>query len=93
MEEDEIFENEMAMDSVEANAIEDMDEDNYSDPLSGTVVGLVQDHYTKASTARENEEKRWVQAYRNYRGLYGQMSSLLLQRSLGYLSKLLRLKY
>ena len=71
MEEDEIFENEMAMDSVEANAIEDMDEDNYSDPLSGTVVGLVQDHYTKASTARENEEKRWIQAYRNYRGLYG----------------------
>ena len=71
MEEDEIFENEMVMDSVEANAIEDMDEDNYSDPLSGTVVGLVQDHYTKASTARENEEKRWVQAYRNYRGLYG----------------------
>ena len=71
MEEDEIFENEMAMDSVEANAIEDMDEDNYSDPLSGTVVGLVQDHYTKASTARETEEKRWVQAYRNYRGLYG----------------------
>ena len=71
MEEDEFFENEMAMDSVEANAIEDMDEDNYADPLSGTVVGLVQDHYTKASTARENEEKRWVQAYRNYRGLYG----------------------
>ena len=71
MEEDEFFENEMAMDSVEANAIEDMDEDNYSDPLSGTVVGLVQDHYTKASTARETEEKRWVQAYRNYRGLYG----------------------
>jgi len=71
MEEDEIFENEMAMDSVEANAIEDMDEDNYSDPLSGTVVGLVQDHYTKASTARETEEKRWIQAYRNYRGLYG----------------------
>ena len=71
MEEDEFFENEMAMDSVEANAIEDMDEDNYADPLSGTVVGLVQDHYTKASTARETEEKRWVQAYRNYRGLYG----------------------
>ena len=50
MEEDEFFENEMAMDSVEANAIEDMDEDNYYDPLSGTVVGLVQDHYPKAFT-------------------------------------------
>ena len=71
MEEDEIFENEMAMDSVESNAIEDMDEDNYSDPLSGTIVGLVQEHYSKASTSRETEEKRWIQAYRNYRGLYG----------------------
>ena len=71
MEEDEFFENEMAMDSVEANAIEDMDEDNYSDPLAGTIVGLVQEHYSKASTSRETEEKRWIQAYRNYRGLYG----------------------
>jgi len=61
----------MAMDSVEAHAIEDMDEDNYSDPLSGHCSWFVQNHYSKASTARETEEKRWVQAYRNYRGLYG----------------------
>ena len=71
MEEDDIFENEMAMDSVESQAIEDMDEETYSDPHAGTVVGLVQERYSKASTARETEEQRWVKAYRNYRGLYG----------------------
>jgi len=71
MEEDDFFENEMAMDSVESNAVEDMGEDEYSDPNAGTVVGFVREHYSKASTARETEETRWVQAYRNYRGLYG----------------------
>jgi len=71
MEEDELFENEMAMDSEGSNAIEDMDEGTYSDPKAGTVVSLVQERYSKASTARETEENRWVKAYRNYRGLYG----------------------
>ena len=71
MEEDEIFENEMAMDSAESRAIEDMDEGGYSDPVVGTIVSLVTDRYSKASASRETEEERWVKAYRNYRGLYG----------------------
>ena len=71
MAEEETFENEMAMDSVESQAVEDMDKETYSDPLAGSVVGLVKDRYMKASTARETEEQRWVKAYRNYRGLYG----------------------
>ena len=71
MEEEDFFENEMAMDSIESNAVEDMDEDTYSDPNAGTVVGFVREHYSKASTSRETEETRWIQAYRNYRGLYG----------------------
>ena len=71
MEEDELFENEMAMDFEGSNAIEDTDEGSYSDPMAGTVVSLVQERYSKASTARETEETRWVKAYRNYRGLYG----------------------
>jgi hypothetical protein len=71
MEEDEIFEDDVAMDSMESQAIEDVDKDTYSDPLAGTIVGLVQERYSKASTARELEEQRWVRAYRNYRGLYG----------------------
>jgi len=71
MAEEKFFENEMAMDSIESNAIEDVDEDSYSDPNAGSIVGLVKDHYYKASTYREYDERRWIQAYRNYRGLYG----------------------
>ena len=71
MEEDEIFENEMAMDSVESRAVEDMDEGGYSDPVVGSIISLVTERYSKASTSRETEEQRWVKAYRNYRGLYG----------------------
>ena len=70
-EEEETFENEMAMDSIESQAVEDVDKETYSDPLAGSIVGLVKDRYSKASTARETEEQRWVKAYRNYRGLYG----------------------
>jgi len=65
------FEESMGMDAEEASSLEDMKEDTYSDPLAGTIVGLVQKQYKKASDARETEENRWVQAYRNYRGIYG----------------------
>ena len=65
------FEESMGMDVEEATSLDDMKEDTYSDPLAGSIVGLVQKHYKKASDARETEETRWIQAYRNYRGLYG----------------------
>ena len=71
MDEEDIFEESMIMDTEDASALDDMKEDTYSDPLAGTIVGLVQKHYKKASDARETEETRWIQAYRNYRGLYG----------------------
>jgi len=71
MAEDDLFEDGMTMDSIESNAIEDTDEDSYSDPDTGTVVGFVKGHYYKASTYREADERRWIQSYRNYRGLYG----------------------
>ena len=65
------FEESMIMDSEEASSLEDMKPDTYSDPLAGTIINLVQEHYKKASDARKTEETRWIQAYRNYRGLYG----------------------
>ena len=34
-------------------------------------VGLVQDRFAQAETAREHDERRWLQAYHNFRGLYG----------------------
>ena len=60
MDEEDIFEESMIMDTEDASALEDMKEDTYSDPLAGTVVGLVQKHYKKASDARETEETRWI---------------------------------
>ena len=56
---------------ADSSAIEDSKEDTYDDPVAGTIVGMVQDKYKKASTARETEEQRWIRSYRNYRGIYG----------------------
>ena len=59
------------IESEASTALEDATKDGQSfDPSVGNIVGLVQDKYNKASTARETEEHRWIQAYRNYRGLY-----------------------
>jgi hypothetical protein len=42
------------------------EKDNY-DPF----VGYVREKFSQAETARLQDEKRWLSAYRNYRGLYG----------------------
>lgn len=68
MEED--FED-MIMDMGEASAIEDLEEEDYSDPVAGQIVQFVKEKFSKADTARQLDEERWIQAYRNYRGLYG----------------------
>lgn len=39
--------------------------------LPDGVVSYVQQRYSRAETARSADEDRWLQAYRNYRGLYG----------------------
>jgi len=71
MEEDKILENEMIMDDETSSSIEDVEEDLYHDPKAGEIVQFVKDKYGKAKTARQLDEERWVQAYRNYRGMYG----------------------
>ena len=62
---------EMIMDMEETSAIEDVSEEDYSDPLAGRIVQFVKDKYGKSETARQLDEERWIQAYRNYRGIYG----------------------
>ena len=71
MEEEDIFDSNLTMDSEESNALDDIEENDQIDELSGNIVSLVKGRYSKASVAREVEERRWIQAYRNYRGLYG----------------------
>jgi hypothetical protein len=39
--------------------------------LTGQIIQFVKDKYSKAETARQLDEERWIQSYRNYRGLYG----------------------
>ncbi len=61
----------MMMDMEETSSIKDVEEEDYSDPAAGQIVKFVKEKYLKAETARELDEQRWVQAYRNYRGIYG----------------------
>jgi len=39
--------------------------------LQNNLVGLIQDRFESAESARDLDEKRWLEAYHNYRGLYG----------------------
>lgn len=41
------------------------------DSSSRKILNFVLDKFTKAEDYRYNDEQRWLQAYRNYRGLYG----------------------
>ena len=71
MEEDDIFAEEVYMEDSEVSFIEDTEEDDSTDPLVGSIVGYVQERFSKAETARNAEEQRWIRSYRNYRGIYG----------------------
>ena len=58
-------------DSVEMIAIEDSTGEMSVDTPSGQIVSYVEDRFSKAETARQTDEYRWLRAYKNYRGLYG----------------------
>ena len=64
------MEEEITPDSEQAVAIEDITEGSYIDTPVGEIISFVKGKYTKAETARRGDEERWIQAYRNYRGLY-----------------------
>lgn len=61
----------MEMDMEQASAIEDVAEDDYTDPVAGQIVSFVKQKFNRAETARQVDEERWIKAYRNYRGIYG----------------------
>ena len=39
--------------------------------LQNNLVGLIEDRFLSAESARDLDEARWLAAYHNYRGLYG----------------------
>ena len=48
-------------------ALEDSKEDDAYNNLAGTIKAKFQ----SSENARQFDEKRWLRAYRNYRGIYG----------------------
>jgi len=69
MEEDDIFD----VESSDAQlALEDTAEQREAEPSElQTLVRFVLERYRKAEDTRRQDEERWLQSYRNYRGLYG----------------------
>ena len=46
--------------------------DTYTDIFkAGGLVSFVEERFDRAETARQQDERRWLQSYRNYRGIYG----------------------
>jgi len=54
----------------EAIALEDVNDSEADYKVSG-LIDFVYSRYKKAEDYRENDEDRWLKAYRNYRGIYG----------------------
>jgi len=50
------------------NVLDDGDEDKGS---YSNIVSYIEDRFERAKDARYHDESRWLQAYRNYRGIYG----------------------
>lgn len=69
MEEDDI----MDVESNDAQlALEDTTDENEPEAAElQTIVRFVMERYQKAEDTRRQDEDRWLQSYRNYRGLYG----------------------
>ena len=45
------------------------------------LIGIIKGRYTQAEEARDSDERRWLQAYENYRGLYSKSIKLLINIS------------
>ena len=54
----------------DAIALGDSEDTTETDSDVSNLIGYVQDMYTRAENYREQDEQRWIRAYRNYRGLY-----------------------
>jgi len=55
------------LDTDENTALEDSNQSTEYDDL----ISYIEKKYTGAKTARYTDEARWLQSYRNYRGIYG----------------------
>ncbi len=52
-------------------SLDDVNEYSDEDPATQRLLLFVDERFNKAETMRRSDEDRWLQSYRNYRGLYG----------------------
>jgi len=52
-------------------AVDDVDDTTEDATKSSNIIPLIMNRYKRADDYREQDEQRWLRAYRNYRGLYG----------------------
>jgi len=62
--------NEMMIED-DAIALEDTEDTVIEDVGVSSIIPFVHERFTRAEDYRNNDEERWLRAYRNYRGLYG----------------------
>ncbi len=55
----------------DAIALEDTEDTVVEDVDVSSIIPFVQERFSRAEDYRNNDEERWLRAYRNYRGLYG----------------------
>ena len=60
---------ELNFDTDEVVAAEDAQDSIFN--AASSVVSFVQERFRRSEDARRGDEERWLRAYRNYRGLYG----------------------
>ena len=54
----------------DAIALEDSDNSVVDDVNSSNIIPFIMEKYNRADDYRQQDEDRWLRAYRNYRGLY-----------------------
>ena len=55
---------------AESVFLEDQKDDFSDTPAATAIIEYVKDNFGKAEDYRYSDEQRWLQAYRNYRGIY-----------------------
>jgi len=55
----------------EAVSLEDSEDTSTTDINTANIIPFIMERYNRADDYREQDEQRWLRAYRNYRGLYG----------------------
>ena len=54
----------------DAIALEDSEDSSIDDVDSSKIIPFIMEKYNRADDYRQQDEQRWLRAYRNYRGLY-----------------------